>query len=165
MLIYFDCEFTNLYGDEGPIKLISAGFVTFDGREFYFELTDNYALSDCSYFTEDIVLPELDFAKHGMSCVDAANKLKGWIEDLSFEDLALASDAPNYDFALIQELLERHDCWPSNLIKEAVDVIETYKHIDIDTRIDEYFTYQPKAIRHHALWDARALAKACIKKV
>lgn len=165
MLIYFDCEFTNLYGDEGPIKLISAGFVFFDGREFYFELTDNYELTDCSYFTEDIVLPELDSAKHGMSSVDAARKLKAWIEDLGFEDLALASDAPNYDFALIQDLLEKHDCWPSNLIKNAVDVIEAYKHIDIDTRIDEFFNYQQKAIRHHALWDARALAKACIKKV
>lgn len=165
MLIYFDCEFTNLYGDEGPIKLISAGFVTFDGHEFYFELTDNFQLSDCSYFTEDIVLPNLNIGKHGMSSADAAINLKAWIEGLGFDNLALASDAPNYDFALIQYLLQKHDCWPSNLIKDAVDVVETYKHIDIDTRIDEYFTYQPLAIRHHALWDARALAKACIKKI
>ena len=27
-------------------------------------------------------------------------------------------------------------------------------------RIENYFEYQPLAIRHHALWDARTLAKA-----
>lgn len=165
MLIYFDTEFTNLYGDEGPIKLISAGFVFFDGREFYFELTDNFELSDCSYFSEDIVLPNLNIGKHGMSSADAAIKLKEWIESFDYDDLALASDAPQYDFTLIQELLERHDCWPINLSKDGVDLKVTFKNVQIDSRVDDYFTFHPMAIRHHALWDARALAKACIKKI
>ena len=165
MLIYFDCEFTDLYEDVGPIKLISAGFVTFDRDEFYFELIDNYAVSDCSMFVEDEVLPHLNSAKHGMTGIAAAQSLKAWIEGLGFADLALASDAPQYDFELVKELLNKHDCWPKNLAKEGVDLKLAFKNVDIDFRMEEYFIYQPLAIRHHAMWDARALAKACITTV
>ena len=165
MLIYFDCEFTDLYDDVGPIKLISAGFVTFDSEEFYFELTDNYVKSDCSMFVEDEVLPHLNSAKHGMTSIAAAQSLKAWIEDLGFADLALASDAPQFDFTLVKDLLDRYDCWPYNLSKEGVDLKEVFKNVHIDSRVEEYFKYQPLAIRHHALWDARALAKACITTV
>jgi len=30
----------------------------------------------------------------------------------------------------------------------------------VEDKIEHYFEYQPLAIRHHALWDARALASA-----
>lgn len=100
------------------------------------------------------MLPYLDKEKYGLSKVDAAIYLKEWIEQLG-EQLQLVSDAPAYDFGLIQDLLEPLR-WPANLDKTCCDV---YADL-ISQRIDDYFICMPLAIRHHALWDAHALRYA-----
>jgi len=168
--IYIDTEFTDLYGDD--IKLISVGFVSEDGQEFYFELTDNFVEADCSTFVIDEVLPHLDNGKHGMTVSDAMLKLKAWCESFG-ECVRFLSDAPEYDFSLIAKLLHSE-----NLIIENLEVTAFHVKVDfvnnhenkyqayiladsIGDRIDKYFECQPIAIRHHALWDARALASVC----
>jgi len=155
MLIYLDCEFTDLIGVVSDIKLISAGFVAESGNELYFELPGNYDASECNTFVHEAVLPYLDAAKHGLPAADAAQRLKDWIESFG-EPVTLATDAPGYDFALVAELLKDHGIWPSNLTNIP-------QHVDagsVQQSIEDYFDYQPIAVRHHALWDARALASA-----
>jgi len=150
MIIYFDTEFTNIFG---PARLISAGFVAEDGQEFYFELTDNYKNNDCSYFVLENVLPYLNISEHGMSSVQAVLKLKAWCESFS-EPVQFASDAPAYDFGLLSSLLREQKVSIENADTECLRVDE------VEDKIERYFEYQPLAIRHHALWDARALASA-----
>lgn len=155
--IYFDCEFTDLVGITHDIKLISAGFVSECGKEFYSELLDHYTEEECSEFVIEAVLPHLDDVKHGMTTGKAAAALKVWLESFG-EQVQLASDAPGYDWPLITELLADHGQWPANLEKKCLNVNVGM----VQQRIEDYFEYQPLAIRHHALWDARALASACI---
>lgn len=151
MIIYFDTEFT----DFSDIKLISAGFVAEDGSEFYFECTDNYQRRDCSCFVLEVVLPHLDSSKYGLLSAQAASKLQSWLEGFN-EQVQLASDAPKYDWPLILDLLEEHQCWPKNLVRQPLTVGSYF----LQDHINEYFVYQPMAVRHHALWDARALTMA-----
>jgi len=155
MKVYFDTEFTDLLSIVTDIKLISAGFVTEFGQELYFELTDHYEIKECSNFVHEAVLPHLNHAKYGLKTAQAARQLSQWLQKLG-EPVQLASDAPNYDFPLIYDLLVGHDCWPECLNKKPLNVGSYI----IAGRIENYFEYQPLAIRHHALWDARALAKA-----
>jgi len=154
MKVYFDTEFTDLLSIVTDIKLISAGFVTELGQELYFELTDHYEIKECSNFVHEAVLPHLYHAKYGLKTAQAARQLSQRLQNLG-EPVQLASDAPGYDFPLIADLLLEHHCWPKCLKKKPFNV----GGFVIAGRIENYFEYQPLAIRHHALWDARALAK------
>ena len=155
MIIYFDTEFTDLNDTFGPIRLISAGFVAENGLEMYFELTDNYQKFDCSEFVIENVLPHLDCTRYGMLTTQAVSRLCEWIENFG-ETVHLATDAPHYDWPLIKELLVVHKSWPNNLFGEPISVDVN----SIQERYEQYFECQPVAIRHHALWDARALKTA-----
>lgn len=155
MKIYFDTEFTDLIGFVHDIKLISAGFVAATGEEFYFELKDNYTEGECSSFVCETVLPALDHKKYGMCEAEARLRMKVWIQSFK-EPVELCSDAPGYDWPLLYDIFNKNSGWPVNLIRKPVSV-NTY---EIQQNIEIYFAYQPLAIRHHALWDARALASA-----
>lgn len=155
MKIYIDTEFTDLIGIVCDIKLISAGFVAETGEEFYFELKDHYEEGECSSFVCEVVLPELDHQKYGMTVSNACSQMKTWIE--SFKDqVELCTDAPGYDWGFLYDFFESNNCWPTNLIRKPVNV----NNHAIQQGIENYFEFQPMAIRHHALWDARALASA-----
>lgn len=158
MKIFFDTEFTDLTDRFGPIRLISAGFVAQNGSELYFELTDNYEETDCSYFVLEHVLPHLKNIKFGMLSAEAALKLKVWCESFS-EHVQFASDAPAYDFDLIAKLLREQKITIDNLDSKCIQ-LEAYM---VEDKIERYYEYQPIAIRHHALWDARALASVFAK--
>jgi len=153
MKIYIDTEFTS-FGLNFDIKLISAGFVAEDRQEFYFELTDNFEEGECSTFVLDAVLPHLDAKKHGMCKAEAWLRLKVWVQSFN-EPVEFCSDAPGYDWGLIYDFFEEFE-WPSNLVRKPVNV-NTHAVLQ---GIERYFECQPMAIRHHALWDARALAAA-----
>lgn len=151
MIVYIDTEFTDLSDAFGPIKLISAAFVPEDGKELYFELTDSYGENDCSDFVAEHVLPHLDNKKYGMTSKEAAAKL--WEFILSFgEPVILGSDAPDYDFNVLAAFM-REQCY-SEFKAQVLDL----RNYQINMLYEHYFDYQPLAIRHHALWDARALA-------
>ena len=154
MKIYFDAEFTDLLGIVCDIKLISLGFVAEDGREFYAEFTDNYLLGECSSFVHEAVLPHLDNIKYGMSVSEFRLKFMAWIQSF-VEPVELYSDAVGYDFGLLSDLYADHLAnWPSNLLRKPVSA----NSHEVQQGIETYFQYQPLATRHHALWDARALA-------
>lgn len=155
VIIYFDCEFTDLVGIKHDIELISAGFVGPDGCELYFELTDNYTRDECSEFVREAVLPYLNPGKYGMTATQAAHTLRVWIEQLG-DQVELATDAPGYDWPLIYGLLVDHQVWPRNLSSGPVNINTG----NVQQEYEQYFTQQPLAVRHHALWDARALAFA-----
>lgn len=155
MKIYFDTEFTDLIGVVCDIKLISAGFVAESGEEFYFELMNHYDEGECSSFVCEAVLPHLNNEKYGLNEAEARFNLKVWIESFK-EPVELCSDAPGYDWPLLYDIFSIDSGWPTNLIRKPVNVNSQ----KILQGIESYFEYQPIAIRHHALWDARALAAA-----
>lgn len=70
MKIFFDTEFTDFQNG----KLISAGFVTEAGREFYVELTDTLRERDCTTFVLDTVLPLLVGGNVAMREAEAARQ-------------------------------------------------------------------------------------------
>lgn len=154
MKIYFDTEFTSL-DSIVDYKLISAGFVAENDQEFYFELTHHYDESECSFFVQEAVLPHLNHKKCGMTEAEARIKMKEWIESFK-EPVELCSDAPGYDWPLLYDIFSVNDGWPTNLVRKPVNV----NNHAIQQGIESYFECQPMAIRHHALWDARALAAA-----
>ncbi len=158
MFIYIDTEFTTLMARIQNIKLISSGFISEDGREFYFELPNNYKEADCSYFVSESVIPHLNgTAEVALSSFDAVIKLKEWVESFN-EPITFLTDAPSYDWLLINELFYRHgDYFPTNLAHTPLNVAS----LRVETFIEKYFEENPDAIRHHAMCDARALAYAC----
>jgi hypothetical protein len=154
MKIYFDTEFTSL-DSIVDYKLISAGFVAENGQEFYVELTKHYSIDECSNFVQEAVLPHLDHKTYGMVEPQARLYLKQWFQSFK-EEVVLCSDAPGYDFPLIYDLCHKNKNWAHNLRKMPANVGSHF----VEQGIENYFQYQPMAIRHHALWDARALAAA-----
>jgi hypothetical protein len=153
MKVFFDAEFTDLIGIVEDIKLISLGFVSYDGRELYIELHQNFERKNCSQFVIEAVLPKLDRAKHTLGNAEAATQVKDWIESLG-EQVQLVTDAPAYDWSLLHDFLEDHHAWPVNLERRPIDA-----NVDeILQATDRYHDYQIMSERHHALWDARALA-------
>jgi hypothetical protein len=149
MLVYFDTEFTHL--GEGR-KLISVGFVADDGQELYIELPGNYTIAECGAFTVQHVLPHLDPKRYGLTHAAAAQGICQWIERLG-QQVELATDAPGLDFTLVAELLHS---WP------PLNLMPAPRYIALGNVQEEYEAYfeRPGARRHHALWDARALAHA-----
>lgn len=124
-----------------------------DGRELYFELTDNYQKVDCSEFVIDNVLPHLDNRKHGMKSIEAASKLMGFIASFG-EPVTFASDAPEFDINVLNTFMRNQGY---SMFKAQVLDLRNYQ---INMLYEQYFDCQPSSIRHHALWDARALASA-----
>lgn len=153
MIVYIDTEFTDLRDAFGPIKLISAGFVAENGKELYFELTDNYEEIDCSEFVVENVLPHLDSRKHGMKSIEAASKLIEFIASFG-EPVTFATDAPEFDINVLNAFMLNQ-----GYSKFKAQVLDLRNHL-IYMLYEQYFDYQPLAIRHHALWDTRALASA-----
>lgn len=155
MIVYLDTEFSDLVDTFGPIKLISAGFVAENGQELYFELTDNYEEIDCSEFVIENVLPHLNHSKYGMTSKEAARQLSEFI--LSFgEPIILGSDAPDFDFNILAVFMRDQGFKVSEFRARELDL----RNKLVNERYENYFDYQPMSIRHHALWDARALAEA-----
>jgi hypothetical protein len=157
MKVFFDTEFSDLLGVVVDIRLISLGFVSDCGQEFYAELKDEFKPGECSTFVHEAVLPHLNLEKYGMSTSEFRVKFKGWIQSFK-EPVELCSDSVGYDFGLLLDLYDdahKHN-WPTNLATKAISVNSRESQQGIET----YFECQPMAIRHHALWDARALASS-----
>lgn len=171
MLIFFDCEFSELGLDP---KLISIGFVSEDGaRELYGELSDTYQLSDCSDFVREAVLPHLQGGDARMTMRELAVRLVHWL--IAFgEPVQLATDSLSWDWPWIGELYaeaaaylrEATPAWPA--IKDSPSRGEAVSRpANVDGRpfvltqspsfnlaVEEAFASGLR--RHHALDDAKA---------
>jgi len=155
--IFFDAEFTDLVQE--PF-LISAGFASEDGREFYGELEPQFWAPWASLFVQTDVVPHLDQVtrrRGGLppfSLAGLAKAIRGWIEAQPGE-VVLVSDSPSYDFALLLNLFdEASEAWPRNTEKRsrcfllsdeaaALTYLREFRRIGLP--------------QHHALADAKAL--------
>lgn len=137
---FLDTEFTELSAD---CRLISLALVEAGGAEFYVELSDHWCEDDCSEFVLEIVLPQLDLARHGLPKEQAAKQLRTFLEQAG--PLEIVSDALAWDWPLLLDLLGPEGV-PSNLLSTRED--------------RELLRDLPNsAIPHHALLDARLMAR------
>lgn len=156
MRIYYDTEFTSL---TKAAELISAGFVTELGAEFYIEF-EGVSRPDCSDFVLDVVYPLLRapgvLVKPPMLAVQY---IADWLAAQS-DEVVLISDS-NYDSDLLSRLFRDAgglaDLVPGMKLKYEQlwfrdgYAAQAFKEADL-----EYFLRNP-GMRHHALHDARAL--------
>lgn len=158
-LIFVDTEFTDLVQD--PF-LISVGFVSEDGREFYGELEQKFWAPWANQFVQANVVPLLDQVTHRpgglppFSLSGLATAIRGWIEAQPSE-VVLVSDAPSYDLPVLLYLFdEANVSWPSNTEKHA-------RYYSMDEAAAHTYHYEFRQIglpQHHALADAKALRAA-----
>lgn len=159
-LVFFDTEFTDLVQE--PF-LISAGFASEGGMEFYGELEPQFWAPWASTFVQANVVPLLDQVTHrrgGLSpftLAGLAKAIRAWIEAQPSE-VVLVSDAPSYDLPLLLNLFdEANEPWPGNTEKRARCFSMSSEAAAL--------TYQHEFRRiglpqHHALADAKALRAA-----
>lgn len=145
MKLVIDCEFTQLNPDS---KLISMALVAEDGRELYFELNDNYTISDCSEFVIEWVLPQLTDGKDSISTESARNRLLGFLAE--FDSVDIMSDAPAWDWAFFCSMAYHQGKWPNNVSNRPTNLIDLYNERGV--QVDD-----APELPHHALLDARLL--------
>jgi hypothetical protein len=167
MKAFLDTEFTNFRNR----KLISIGIVTEDGsHKFYAEISDNYIIEECSQFVQSLVLPKLDAKKveitdiHNVYALMTQKQctltLERWFESINSTNIVICSDAPEFDWAFLKDLLK--GCWPSNLNENCLSLYDEVKTTTQDEKCRNYMMWQiVQSIEpHHALSDAMQLAKA-----
>jgi len=146
MLIYLDTAFTDpAYGD-----IISLALVAESGDELYLEFTD-YPKNRVSAFVRETVEPLLGRTPNTVltTRVSARTPLSQFLA--RHPDATIACQH-NIDWWLLTELLA--DAGPGEL-----------HAINVSQRVDElrrqHFYVQRRALRNHALHDARACQYAC----
>lgn len=145
MKIVVDCEFTQLNSSS---KLISMALVAEDGREVYFELNDNYTISDCSEFVVEWVLPQLTGDRDSISTESARNRLLGFLA--KFDIVDIMSDAPDWDWEFFCSMAYHQGKWPNNVSNRPTNLIDLYNERGV--QVDD-----APELPHHALLDARLL--------
>lgn len=154
-ILYFDSMVSRPSQDIDSHRLISAGFTTVDGKQFYFETTDCYALNECSRVVREQVLPNLDISVYGLTVDQARSGLKDFIESFDGK-VVLASTASKKDYQFLLSTLFKEGSQPTNLALDHIAIVAS----DIQSDIDAYFESNHDAILNHALWNAKALANA-----
>lgn len=137
--LFLDTEFTCLSLDR---RLISLALVGTQGDECYIELNEGWTVEGCSEFVQQVVLPQLDLARHGHSLEQARGVLVDFLQ--SQGEVEIVSDALAWDWPLLLELLGR-DGLPAT-VRGCREDVQLLAGVD------------PQAIPHHALLDARLMA-------
>ncbi|KGV01485.1 MULTISPECIES: 3'-5' exoribonuclease [pseudomallei group] len=147
MLLFLDTEYTG-YGQPEP-KLISLAVVAEDGRqEFYVELSDTWAIDECTTFVTEQVLPLLTGPR--MSLADARAALRAWFAEAP-RAVRVACDSPT-DWRFLLELLGTP--LPENLADQYYDLRPLIDTSIYHSTVDAYYRRARRA--HHALADAHA---------
>lgn len=155
MRIYFDTEFTHLDGN-AKRELISAGFVSEDGQEWYAEISDfNRAL--CSPFVVSTVLPLLEGKAETTFTADMFGpRLFAWLTSFG-EDVELIADHSADWELLTRYISERLASLPcrihSSVWQPPNDESQRIKILEAELR----FWFANPRKQHHALFDARRL--------
>lgn len=145
---FIDTEFTDF---EAP-QLISLAIVGENGSEFYGECTD-YDAARCSDFIRAVVLPQLGrFRGRAMLFDQLRRALRIWIEGIPAHSKPVLCYDHETDLDLLWCLLDSPlpDGW----------VLEDIRGLLDSRRRTSYFLRHGG--EHHALYDARANAYACI---
>lgn len=162
MRIFYDTEFTSL---TAQAQLLSAGFVSELGQEFYIEF-DGVPKHACSPFVHQVVLPLLRApGVPVMTPIMGLMRILEWLQAQSRE-VMLISDS-NYDSALMGQLVRDAgglaELAPALSLRFDVlyfndsQAVRTYQ-----TSAANYFQRHP-GMQHHALHDARALKLATMQ--
>lgn len=152
MLIFLDTEFSDLIEDP---SLISIGLVAENNQTFYGELSDTYAPSDCSEFSQEHVLPLLQGGEALMTRKELVTRLKSWIENFN-EPVQIAVDSLQWDWTWILRVFN-DATWPANLAKRPALLTMNYLfNFDAFEEAVEAAFVEGALRRHHALDDARA---------
>lgn len=145
--LYIDTEFTQLSLDR---RLISLALVNAAGHEFYVELLDGWEAADCSEFVLEVVVPQLEPERHGMTRAAANRALHQFLR--SQGEVEIAGDALAWDWPLLLELLEPGGL-PDNVqgcraLLDEQGVLLSAEQVQL-----------LEAAPHHALLDARLLCQ------
>ncbi|MEW9857820.1 hypothetical protein [Pseudomonas putida] len=151
MKLFLDTEFTELNAGK---KLISLALVSENGAEFYVELIDTYEVEDCSEFVIDTVLPQLDNEKYGATFTLAQAMLAEFLSRFE-EQVEICSDAPAWDWDFFAEMAYKDGKWPCNVSNRPVDISKIFDSKDPEILVEL------RGVPHHALLDARVLARIC----
>ncbi|MBH3384684.1 3'-5' exoribonuclease [Pseudomonas juntendi] len=151
MKLFLDTEFTQLNISK---KLISLALVAENEAEFYVEFTDTYTISDCSEFVINTVLPQLDAEKFGVTFAQSQEMLAAFLCRFD-EQVEICSDAPAWDWDFFVEMVYKDGKWPSNVSNRPVDISRVFDSKDPEVLVEL------RGVPHHALLDARILAKIC----
>lgn len=147
--LFLDCEFSRL---SSAAKLISLALVSEDGREFYVEFQDTWQLQDCSDFVKEIVLPQLWGGSYALPIIEARMSL---LEFLASFDcvIEIVTDAPQFDWEFFCELAYAEGSWPKHVRNFPTDA----------TKLSPL--NEGQELPHHALLDARIIAKMFVPRV
>lgn len=178
--IFFDTEFTGLHKNT---TLVSIGFVSECGKEFYAELTD-YDKSQIDNWMQENVINKLlfnDFIYSGLIMTDTKNAfdikadkntLKGQLERWfqKFGEVEIISDHLSYDWVLFCDIFGHAFNIPKNVYYIPFDICDMFKERGIDPDISrEKFAFggvytEMLQQKHNALHDAKII-KMCYEKL
>jgi hypothetical protein len=157
MRVFYDTEFANL-DDMATCELISAGFVTEYGEEWYVEISD-FLVERCSGFVKESVLPLLrkgNKVPDIMPSCHFAWRLCNWLEKLT-QPIELVSDH-SADWFLINDYCESEFSTFTSPIKGVV--WQRSNEIKVQQallKVEFDFWEANPGMQHHALYDARRL--------
>ena len=167
--VFLDTEFTNLASDA---RLISIGAVSIEGKEFYAELADGWAKSDCSEFVRKIVLPRLEIpVSERLSRAQCAEQLVRWLLDMGAGcSVVVVTVDSCIDWWMLGLLLDGQG-WTTEQKEKfvgtqglRVSLRPQIPHWDDAERMVRFRRMLKRSLkrlrRHHALNDARALRAA-----
>lgn len=156
--IFFDCEFTDL---SDSASLISAGFVSQSGDQFYVELSD-YDQESCSDFVKTTVLPLI--SNPSTCTTDFISSLMEWVSNAGDEILFIADS--DWDQKILTKAFALSDkALPENWrFQRAPDnFINGMQRSLFYEEIGAYFLRHPDQKPHHALADASAIRGAYLR--
>lgn len=157
-LLFFDCEFTGL---SGSASLISAGFITESGEQFYAELME-YEEDDCNDFVKATVLPLLSLPP--ISTTKFLSLLIDWLSDLGGDFLFIA-DSDWDQRILTKTFVSVGKTIPDNwrFQKTPDNFANGTQRNLFNDEMAAYFLRHPDEKPHHALRDARAIRSAYLR--
>ena len=157
-LLFFDCEFTDL---SSSASLISAGFITQSGNQFYAELSD-YDEGSCNDFVKATVLPLLSLP--AISTADFLSALTDWLNN-SGEDFLFIADS-DWDqkmltktFASVGKTLP--ESWRFQKVPD--NFTNGMQRSLFNDEMAAFFLRHPDQKPHHALADACAIRSAYLR--
>ena len=170
MKIFFDTEFTGLHKDT---TLISIGFISEDGKQFYAEF-DDYDKSQIDEWLQHNVIDNLMYdGRPDWSCPTwyhrgdtsfIREKLSNWLSQ--FESVEMWSDCLAYDWVLFNQIYGHAFNIPKNVYYIPFDICTIMKlnGVDPDISREDYINYSIRGLKHNALYDARVI-KVCYEKL
>ena len=163
MKVFFDTEFTAFRDG----RLLSAGFISEDGREAYFEIPGDGLNRDCNDWVRANVLSQFDLLP---DC--AAGSTAGLGERVA--RYLLAFDGPvelccdyKLDERFLVAALEQSQTWA--VVRERVTFVNIADELRDDASVEaakvaSFAESAPRLGVHHALADARALCAAWLAR-